>query len=207
MGDKGSEIFFIGNYEFLYHFLAVSLSLAWYGLRMSSSNHVKLDYSPISFEKLTDSQIKRLVASGAVTLFQVTGRYIMAETIEEGACIVSELKGRIFYSKSIKDHFSVDEITLTHLFGKVRLDKDYLRRARLLASGIEIAEDSQNLVVIDAKTDADKAIVYYEILGSDSIRFPEKIIRVKLSEMKPFSKKLWTIVDISILKNKIPPQG
>ncbi|MEI6345789.1 MAG: hypothetical protein WCO79_00945 [bacterium] len=174
---------------------------------MTPSDHSNLDYSTISFEKLTDSEIKRLVVSGAVTLFEVVGRYLMAETVEEGARIVSELEGRIFYSKSIKSYFVVDEITLAHLFGKVRIDKDYLRRARLLASGIEIAEDSTNLVVIDAKTDADKAIVYYEILGSDLVRFPEKIIRVKISEMKPFGKKLWTVVDISILKNKIPPQG
>ncbi|MEK7645085.1 MAG: hypothetical protein AAB391_02075 [Patescibacteria group bacterium] len=174
---------------------------------MSSSDHAKFRLSPISLEKLTDSQIKRLVASSEITLFEVLGRYIMAETIEEGTRIVSGLKDRVFYSKSINDHFSIDEITLTHLFGKIRLDKDYLRRARLLASGIEIAEDSMNLVVVDAKTDADKGIVYYEILGSDRVRFPEKIIRVKISEMKPSGKKLWTVVDISVLKNNTPPQG
>ncbi len=131
----------------------------------------------------------------------------MAETAEEGFRVVSELKGKSFYSLSVKDHFSVDVVTVAHLFGKIRLDKDYIRRARLFASGIEIAEDSPNLVVVDAKTDANKAIVYYEILGSDQVRFPEKIIRVKLSEMRPFGKKLWTIIDISILRNNIPPQG
>lgn len=160
-----------------------------------------------SSKRLTDSQIKRLCASGEITLFNCVGKYTQSENVDEIERMMLLCQNRSFFSLATRDIFVVDAVTAGHFFGKVRGIDDYKRRAKLFSSGLEIAEHSSLLSVIDVTSDADKNISYYEILGLDTRNFPGKIIIVKLSEILNEGKRLWTIVDISTLKNNIPPPG
>lgn len=151
--------------------------------------------NPYSKKRLTNLEIMKFAHSLGDAIFSATGRYELLDSAQETELFIKKNVHHSFYCKAIGAEFKITLETAQHFFRKVRSEADYKRRARLIAGGLEILEESTTLLVIDSDSGKEQGIVYYEILGKDS-RLPGKIIVAKLSEVQQNGKIFWTVVDI-----------
>ncbi len=161
------------------------------------------------FRKPLESEIKNIFQTQRSKAYEVTGKYQIPESPiskEAGAIqFIDENKDTKFYSRALGDYFGVDETTKKHFFEKMRNPADAARRAKLLGSGVEIAENSPLLAAVDTQSGKAEGIIYHEILGTDTKNFPGKIINVKISEVRKEGKVLFTVTDINELKKEALP--
>lgn len=130
-------------------------------------------------KKITDGEARDMYAADPDSFYDTTEKYPRFDSVEDARTFIGESDETMFNSKALGDTpFSVNALTDEHLFAKARNPEDFMRRARLLAAGIEIAENAPELHGMDIK----EGITYYEILGTDKKNFPNKIIKSTISE-------------------------
>lgn len=150
--------------------------------------------------KLTDGGVKRIYQETKDVFYNIPVKINNFTSVEDARNFLRNSIGKRFQSKALGADFSIEKITEEHFFDKTRPVGDTMRRATLLNSGIDIAQNSSILGAIDNVTDKNKGVVYYNILGTDTKNFPNTIIKVTISEENKNGKIFLSVADIEALK-------
>ena len=156
-------------------------------------------------DKITDSLIREKFKTDPEAFYEAQGKYPQFKTVDEAKQFIGEVQDTIFYSKALDNTpFRVNEVTSNHLFNpdvKLRTPEDFVRRAKILGAGIEIAENAKYI----ANEETKNGYTYFDILGTDPINSPGRIIQSTISQKD--GKVFLSVRSLPMSKAEIPTPG